>query len=365
MNEGAKRPIRVLLIAPSLAIVGGQSVQANYLLEYFRDTAEIEVRFLPFNLRLPRIVESVRFLRTVARWVMYCPVVMWRVAGADLVHVFSASFYSYNLWSLPALAGSKLWRKRIILNYHDGQAEQHLAHWRSAVPTLRRMDRIVTPSAYLVEVFRKYNLPAALIYNVIDSSRFRFRPRVRPAPVFLHNRMLEPLYNVECTLRAFQLIQKRYPEARLTVAHDGVLRRSLEKLAAELGLKNTRFIGRVAPDKIPDLYDGADIYLTSPNIDCMPLSLLECFASGLPVVATRVGGIPFIVEHERTGLLVEANDHGAMAESAFRLMEEEGLAERLGRSAVGECEKYRWDVVGEAWVRLYQELAVGAEGSGS
>ncbi len=359
MNGRRTRPIRVLLIAPSLEIVGGQSVQANHLLAYFRKVSEIEVRFQPFNLRLPRIVESARFLRTVARWLLYCPLVMWRVAGADVVHVFSASFYSYNLWSLPALASARLWRKKIILNYHDGQAEQHLAHWKSAVPTLRWMDRIVTPSAYLVEVFRKYDLRATLIYNVIDSSRFRFRPRVRPAPVFLHNRMLDPLYNVECTLRAFQLIQKRYPEARLTVAHDGRLRGSLERLAEELELRNTRFIGHVAPEKIPELYDSAEIYLTSPNTDCMPLSLLECFASGLPLVATRVGGIPYIVEHERTGLLVESNDHEAIAASAVRLLEEEGLAERLARNAVGECRKYRWDVVGEAWVGLYRELAEG------
>jgi glycosyltransferase involved in cell wall biosynthesis len=198
-----------------------------------------------------------------------------------------------------------------------------------------------------------------VIYNIIDSSRFRYRRRTKPRPLFLHNRGLEPLYNVECTLRAFQLVQERRPEAKLTVAHEGPSRAGLEKLAGELKLRNVEFTGSVPQSKIRELYDAADIYLMSPNIDCMPGSLLECFASGVPVISTRVGGVPFIVEHGRTGLLVESNDHEAMAECAFRLLEEDGLADRLTQNALAECEKYRAEAVGEQWLQLYRELAGG------
>ena len=168
---------------------------------------------------------------------------------------------------------------------------------------------------------------------------------------------MEPLYNVACSIRAFALVQKRYPGARLILSHDGPLRQELERLAAVLGLNHVEFIGRVSQEKSPELYASVDIYFTSPNIDNMPLSLLECFAAGVPVVATRVGGIPYILDHERTGLLVERNDHEAMAAAAIRLIEEEGLATRLTEAARVECQKYLWPALRGQWVSLYRELA--------
>jgi glycosyltransferase involved in cell wall biosynthesis len=171
------------------------------------------------------------------------------------------------------------------------------------------------------------------------------------------NRILEPLYNVGCVLRAFAIVQKKYPDASLTVAHDGVCRPELERLARELGLRNTQFIGRVPHRDIPALYDSAEIYLTSPNIDCMPGSLLECFASGLPVIATKTGGIPYIVTHGRTGLLVDINDHEVMADCAVRLLEEPELAERITRTAYEELEQYRWENIRQQWLDVYHELA--------
>ena len=170
------------------------------------------------------------------------------------------------------------------------------------------------------------------------------------------NRMLEPLYNVQCILRAFALIQEKYPEASLTVAHDGCCRPALETLAQELKLRNTYFIGKVSQEKIPDLYDSADIYLMSPNIDNMPGTLLECFASGLPIVATAVGGIPYIAKDRESALLVARDDHQALATKAIELLEDPDLVERLTQQGIYEVEKYHWRPVRDQWASLYQEL---------
>jgi glycosyltransferase involved in cell wall biosynthesis len=270
--------------------------------------------------------------------------------------MFSAGKSSYMLWTVPALAVGRLWRKVVIVNYHDGQAEEHL-RWKGTSTTLQMADAIVSPSDYVVKVFAKHGIPAKRIFNIIDPTPFVFRQRRRLKPVFLTNRILEPLYNVECVLRAFALVQQRYPEASLTVAHSGPSRRGLERLARELRLRNTRFIGRVPYERTPQLYDEADIYLTSPNADCMPGSLIECFCSGLPVIATNVGGIPFIVEHERTGLLVDRNDHEAMAACAIRLLEDPALVERLTLNARTEVERYNAAGIRREWVTLYHEIA--------
>ena len=214
----------------------------------------------------------------------------------------------------------RLYGRKVVVHYHDGRAAQHLAGWRSA-RLLRLADRIMTPSGYLVRVFAQYGYRAEAIFNTIDLGRFRYRERNPVAPVFLHNRGMEELYNIPCALRAFGLVQQRYPASSLVLAHDGPLRGALERMVAEWGLRNVRFVGKVEPESIPKLYDEAGIYLTSSNIDNMPLSLLECYASGLPVVATQAGGIPDMAGdrgNRAAGGAGRSRGHGAGGPSSAR-----------------------------------------------
>jgi glycosyltransferase involved in cell wall biosynthesis len=365
--DPGSRPLRVLLIAPSLEILGGQAVQATRLLANLEREPSVKIEFQPINpkLALPfQWVRRIKFVRTAVTSLLYSLQLIRRVPHHDVIHAFSAGKSSYALRTIPAIFVGRLFRKALIVNYHDGQADEHLKEWMSAAATLRMADAVVSPSDYVVRVFANHGIPARRIFNIVDPCPFVFRRRRRLRPVFLTNRGLEPLYNVECVLRAFALVQKRYPEASLTVAHDGPSRRGLEKLADDLGLRNTRFVGRVPHERTPALYDAADIYLTSPNIDCMPLSLLECFCSGLPVIATAVGGIPHIVEHERTGLLVDRDDHEAMADCAIRLLEDPALVERLTDNARAEVERYNGTSVRREWIELYYEIAAAREAVG-
>ena len=353
------RPLTVLLVAPSLDIVGGQAVQAQRLLLELRREVGIGIEFLPINPRLPeffRLLERVKYVRTAVRTACFLLALMRRAWRCDVLHTFSASGSSFLLSAALVILVGRLYGKPVIVNYRDGRAGTHLARGR-AVRLLRLADRIVTPSEFLVNVFAEHGYRAQPIFNIIDPSQFRYRERGPLLPVFLHNRGLEELYNVPCTLRAFGLVQQRYPEASLVIAHDGPLRCELERMAAEMGLRNVSFLGKVPIERIPELYDAAEIYLTSPNIDNMPGSLLECYASGLPVVATKAGGIPFIARDGETALLVEVNDHEGMARAALRLLEEDGLAQRLAAEARRECERYTWPSVREHWLALYRELA--------
>lgn len=355
-----RRAIHVLLIAPSPSIVGGQSVQATALLEALRGVPGLDITFFPLDRPVPgplRWIARIPYLRTVLNVVLYNSRLAWAARKADILHIFTAGLSSYSLWTIPALLIGKLYRRKLVVHYHDGQAEQHLTQWRTAKPTLAMADRIVSPSGFLVDVFGKHGIKARAIFNIVDVSRFPYRQRRKLKPHFLSNRGLEPLYNIECTLRAFALIQQRYPEATLTIAHDGYHRPALERLADELQLSNTQFIGRVAHADVAALYDSVDIYLTSPNIDNMPVSLLECMASGLPIVATRAGGIPYIVEDRKTALLVPVNNHAELAARAMELLEDEELVQRLTERGLEEIEWYRGTPIRNQWVNLYRELA--------
>ena len=129
-------------------------------------------------------------------------------------------------------------------------------------------------------------------------------------------------------------------------------------MARERGLRNVTFVGRVRPEEMPALYDRADVYLMSPDIDNMPNSVIEAYAAGLPVVSSDAGGVPYIVDHERTGLLVPRDDDAALAEAALRVLHEPGLALRLADAARAEVlSRYTWDAVRDAWTSLYHALA--------
>ncbi len=358
---GEARRLRVLVIAPSLDMLGGQSRQAARLIGRLREESSLDVSFLAVNPCLPgvlRKLHGVKFMRTVVTTLWYWATLLKEAGKYDILHVFSASYYSYMLSAMPAILVGKLFGKKTILNYRSGEAEDHLQNWRlTAIPVMRLADVIVTPSGYLVDVFARFGLPARPIFNIVELDRFQFRDRRPLKPVFLTSRLLEPLYNVPCVLRAFALIQKRIPEARLTVAGEGFLREELESLARELGLRNTEFIGRVPFEKMPEMYDSADIYLTATDLDNMPSSITECLASGLPVVTTDAGGIPYIVSHEETALIVARNDHEAMAASALRLLEDNDLAAGIAARAREHCRKFSWQGVQGEWLALYHELA--------
>ncbi len=362
--RGASSPLRILIVAPSLDILGGQAVQATRLLARLGEEASLEVGFLPVNPRLPgvlRKLQAIKYVRTVVTSLMYVATLLLRVRAYDVVHIFSASYFSFVLAPTPAILIAKLYGKKSVLNYRSGEAEDHLRRWsRTAIPSIRLVDEIAVPSGYLVDVFARFGLHARAIFNFVDTSHFRFRERRPLRPVFLSNRNLEPLYNVGCVLRAFALIQRRFSDARLTVAGDGSQRGELERLARELKLRHVEFIGRVAPARMPELYDAADIYLNSPNIDNMPGSIIEAFAAGLPVVTTDAGGIPYILTDEQTGLMVERDDHEALAACAIRLLEDDALASRLAARARGECDKYEWAAVKNEWLKLYRQLATAS-----
>jgi len=352
-------PIRVLLIAPSLDIIGGQSIQANQLLRCLANESSVRVQFLRVNPRLPFAL-SMKYVRTLITLLLYLARLVMDVCSASIVHIFTPGYFSFYLAPAPALLLARLLGKPAILNYHDGRAEDHLMHWPVARRLMRQATIIVVPSDYLVDVFARFGLRATRIHNVAQPQSLPYRDRTWPRPVFLHNRGLAPEYNPACTLRAFAIIQQRYPEARLTIAHDGPLRPALEALAKALGLRQTQFVGSVSPGSMGALYDASDIYLMSPNADNMPLSILECFAAGLPVISSKAGGIPSMIEDQQTGLLFTPDDHRAMAACALRLLDEPGLASGLAARAQGQCDRYSWARIGPQWVALYRHVSAAS-----
>jgi L-malate glycosyltransferase len=360
MSQPLPPRLNVALVAPSVRILGGQAVQAERLLEAWQGDPEIRSWLVPINPDFPaplRAARDVKYLRTIVTQLTYWPLLLRELRHADVVHVFSASYFSFLLAPLPAVLVAKLYGKPVVMNYRSGEAPDHLRRSVIARATLRWVERNAVPSRFLQDVFARFGVEAEVIPNIVDVDRFRFRRRAPLKPRILSTRNFESLYNVGCTLRAFQLVQRDYPDATLTLVGSGSQEAALRALTVELALRNVVFAGRVPPSDIWRYYADADIYVQTPEIDNMPASVLEAYASGCAVVATKAGGVPAILTDATHGLLVACNDPGATAAAILRLLGDQGLVDQLTLNARDTCEKYQWTAVRARWVALYRHLA--------
>jgi L-malate glycosyltransferase len=352
-------PLHIALVAPSTGILGGQAVQAARLLRAWRDDPDVHAWLVPINPQPPRGLRwttRVKYVRTLATQVFYWPSLLRELRRADVVHVFSASYFSFVLAPLPAVLVARLLGKPVVMNYRSGEAPDHLKRSAIARATLRSVEENAVPSRFLHEVFAGFGIRSEIIPNIVDVERFRFRRRDRLHPRILSTRNFEPLYNLPCTLRAFRAVQDRYPDATLTLVGAGSQEADLRRLAAELRLRNVTFAGRVAPEEIWRYYAEADVYLQTPNIDNMPTSVLEAYASGCPVVATHAGGVPAILTDGVHGLLVPCGDHDAAGAAIVRLLEDPSLARGIADAAFETCAKYQWSSVRNQWLALYRRM---------
>jgi glycosyltransferase involved in cell wall biosynthesis len=361
-GEAGRRRVRVCVIAPSLRVVGGQAIQARRLMNHLERIADIEVGFIAHNPALPKALawmQDVRYLRTIVTTAVVWVNLLLRIPRYDVLHIFSASYWSYFLVPMPAILLGRLFGKAVVLNYRSGQLEDHLERWKPiAEATMRFATRIVTPTPYLKGVLQRFEIDSEVIPNYLDIEHLEYRTRDPLRPIVLLNRLFEPLYNHRCALEAFSIMQREFPEARLIIVGYGPEEQRILEWIKELGIRNADFRGKVAHSTMMQLYQEADIYLNTPSFDCFPSSILDAFAAGVPLATTNAGGIRHIVEHQRTGWMVECNDAAGLAEGMIRFLREPTWARSLAEAGRKELEtRYVWDAVGPQWERTYRELA--------
>jgi glycosyltransferase involved in cell wall biosynthesis len=276
------------------------------------------------------------------------------------------SGWAWHLFAAPAVWIAKLRRIPVIVNYRGGAAEEFLRESAFLVRTTMRLaDRLVVPSGFLVAVFGRYGMSADIVPNVVDLARFtpgttEQDTRVS-APHVIVTRNLEAIYDIATALRAFRLILDRHPQARMTVAGSGPERDTLEQLARTLGIaERVVFAGRLDNERIADLYRDGQLFLNPSRVDNTPISILEALASAVPVVSTDVGGIPYLVKHRDTALLVPVGDQSAMAGAALEILGDPNLSRRMTNAGRTLAQQYAWSTVRRTLLKLYQELITRA-----
>lgn len=247
----------------------------------------------------------------------------------------------------------------IIMTLRGGAMPEFMARfpkWTKRV--LSRADAIITPSEYLAQAIVPYGFRSEVISNVIDLPVYPYRHRPAVEPRLFWMRSFHEIYNPEMALRVLMRVRSIFPETSLTMAgSDKGIEKDIRRLADHLGLNGSiRFCGFLEMQGKLREGDAADIYINTNRIDNMPVGVVEACALGLPVVATNVGGVPYLLKDGETGLLVSDNDDQAMAASIIRLLQDRDLASRLSANGRLLAERCSWKTVRSQWEDLFKRV---------
>jgi glycosyltransferase involved in cell wall biosynthesis len=352
--------VRIVLVGPLPPPSGGMANQTEQLARLLAaENARVDVVRTNAPYR-PAWIGRVRFVRSLFRLIPYRARLGDVIPGASLVHVMANSGWAWHLFAAPAIRAAHRAGVPAVVNYRGGDAERFFARSFARVERALELScSVVVPSTFLKGVFEKYGVSVDVVPNVVDVDRFR--PTVPKAtngsgPRILIARNLESIYDVETGIRAFQRLRESIPGAFLDIAGTGPEAHRLRKLTAELGLgSSVRFLGRIDNAEMPATYRSADLALNTSLVDNMPISILEALASGVPVVSTRVGGVPHLVEDGKQAVLVPPGDPEAMAKALVSLWRSPERRDALREAGLARAKAFAWSSVRDQWARVYRD----------
>ena len=316
--------MKILLICNYKPEVGGISGQVELLQKYLRSEGHVADIFSTKTSLLQRLLLPLKLLRVARRY--------------DVLHIHCCSGWGF----LPAAFGVSVGRrlkKRVVLTYHGGGGERFFDKNTCLVKHyLMRTDANIVLSGFLAKVFDKHHIPHTIIPNIIE---------------LICTRAHEELYNIPCILRAFQKTLTELPEATLTLVGGGSQHEALMKMVEEMRLKNVTFTGRIDNKEIYQYLNQADVMLSAPTVDNMPVSLLEAMNAGLLVISSRVGGVPYMIDEGRTGLLFKNDNNQELAEKMLWTIENTTSTMVMTLTAHQEVKKYRWENIKEKIYAAY------------
>lgn len=335
------KPLKILHVDPERAWGGGEN-QVMGLLNYLSSRGHEshllcdpkgpllaqarrkEIPVFPLRIRNELDLRAALFLRGLIRREDY-----------DIVHYHTKRAHGLALW-LRRLRPKSVVTRRMDYPVRRG--------WHTDRLYNRRVDGVIAISNTIAGLLRDAGVrkeKIRVIHSGIDPAPFGKRPpapRRSSAPAIGTVAVLEERKGHRFLLEAAALLKRRGMRLELRFAGEGSRKHELQSMAAEWGLaEQVQFRGFVAD--IPEFLAGIDIFILPSLYEGLGVAVIEAMAAGKPVIATRVGGLPELVEDGVSGFLVPQRDPEALAESIARLLGQEGLMEAMGRRGSEKVER--------------------------
>jgi L-malate glycosyltransferase len=357
-----------------LCIIGdGRSIHTQRWAEYFGRHHRVHlITYDPMGRTLPGVTEHVVPSLTGNLWLSFWPRHLRigrliREIDPDLVHAHFITKYGFHLpddGKRPTVVTA--WGDDILILPPKSRLIRYFTR-----RVLERVNRIHAVSDHLRQrIIADYGIAPAKIRHVpfgIDTTAFspdhRDYHRTEPVTVF-SNRGFFPVYDSATLVDGFVRAHATNPRIHLLLKGDGPEEQSVRARVSALGLDGpVTFAPRTGYERVPDDLRLADIFVSTATSDGTPVSLLEAMSSGLPCIATAVGGVPEWVRDRENGLLIPPGDPGALADRILRLARDPDLRRSLGtRARETILSRGDWQVLMRGVEEEYEELAGSSAG---
>jgi len=317
----------------------------------------VDVVRLDFPLPVLNLRGTARFVATAgAAAVRLLTTLRW--SRPDVVHVIGAGPQSAYLAALrPLIPGRVVFTAQGELTFDAHGIFTRSASLRLGLRTmLKRADAVTACSSYVLRelaAVREIRGPVTVIPNGVDPAEFEpseHRPTTEPSVLGVGR--LVPQKGFDVLLEA--AADPRLSHVRVVVAGEGPERVALERQAQELGISDrVSFVGAASRARLAALFRDCSVFAFPSRGEPFGIALLEAMAAGVPPVATAAGGVPEFAADGENALLVQPDDAAALAEAISRVVNDEGLAERLAANGRRTAEALAWDGIVECYERVY------------
>jgi glycosyltransferase involved in cell wall biosynthesis len=340
---GASRRLGVLVLGDFPSTWAGNRSVSEDLAERLTDVGWTVLRSSLLPNRFARLFDRMRVVFQERR--------RYDVACVDL---FSGPAF---VWAEAACWALRRARRPYVLTLHGGNLPQFAGRFPRRVRRVLGFAAAVTaPSRYLQDKLSFLRPDILLLPNPLDLPIYRFRARQSPEPKLVWLRSFAPIYNAPLAVEVMARLIPHLPGMELYMfgpnPTDGTLRQCKQLAARLSGTHRVAFGGAVTHSAVPAALDSGDVFLNTSNVDNTPVSVMEAMASGLCIVSTDVGGVPYLLEAGVDGLLVPRADPEAMTAAVLRILQDGRLAGGLSRKARVKAEAWDRSVVLRHWEQL-------------
>lgn len=252
-------------------------------------------------------------------------------------------------------------RLRLVMVLHGGaMPEFNAAHPRWTRRVLNRANCLVTPSVFVQNEMAKSGFSVRVIPNGMDISRYAFRLRTQAGPRLLWLRAFHAIYQPQMAVRVLARLAGEFPALTLTMIgpsyKDGALAET-QQLARALGVfDKLQMVGYLPKAELPGWLEKGEIFLNTTRYESFGISTMEAAATGLPIVTTNVGELPYLWHTDQNAQLVAPDDVAGMAAAVRAILTDDALCVRLSLGARQKAEQYDWSVVLPDWEALFREV---------